>query len=231
MPFYLTTAIDYSNGDPHLGHALEKVGADCHRPLPAAAGGRGALPDGDGRALPGGHPGGRARAGIRRRPGWIGWPSASRPSGAGSSAATTTGSAPPSHGIARPSPSSSGGSSSAIPDDLYVADYEGLYCTGCEEFKQPAQIVNGHCIEHPSLELVPTKERNHFFRLSRYRDAVLRPDPQRRVPGRAGDPAQRGRAAARGRAAGHLGVPPPARPGAFPSPAIRSRRCTSGSTR
>ena len=30
MPkFYLTTAIDYSNGEPHLGHALEKVGADC----------------------------------------------------------------------------------------------------------------------------------------------------------------------------------------------------------
>src|SRR5881409_2102060 len=30
MPkFFLTTAIDYSNGDPHLGHALEKVGADC----------------------------------------------------------------------------------------------------------------------------------------------------------------------------------------------------------
>src|SRR5436189_5580997 len=29
MPkFYLTTAIDYSNGEPHLGHALEKVGAD-----------------------------------------------------------------------------------------------------------------------------------------------------------------------------------------------------------
>src|SRR5438034_9889179 len=27
--FYLTTAIDYSNGDPHVGHALEKVGADC----------------------------------------------------------------------------------------------------------------------------------------------------------------------------------------------------------
>src|SRR6185369_2227514 len=27
--FYLTTAIDYANGDPHLGHALEKVGADA----------------------------------------------------------------------------------------------------------------------------------------------------------------------------------------------------------
>ena len=26
--FFLTTAIDYANGDPHLGHALEKIGAD-----------------------------------------------------------------------------------------------------------------------------------------------------------------------------------------------------------
>jgi methionyl-tRNA synthetase len=28
-PFYITTAIDYANGLPHLGHALEKVGADA----------------------------------------------------------------------------------------------------------------------------------------------------------------------------------------------------------
>ena len=35
MPkFYLTTAIDYSNGDPHLGHALEKVGADHESACP-----------------------------------------------------------------------------------------------------------------------------------------------------------------------------------------------------
>ena len=27
--FYLTTAIDYANGEPHLGHAFEKIGADC----------------------------------------------------------------------------------------------------------------------------------------------------------------------------------------------------------
>ena len=27
--FYLTTAIDYANGDPHFGHALEKIGADA----------------------------------------------------------------------------------------------------------------------------------------------------------------------------------------------------------
>ena len=35
--FYLTTAIDYSNGDPHLGHALEKVGRRLHRALPSPA--------------------------------------------------------------------------------------------------------------------------------------------------------------------------------------------------
>ncbi len=27
--FYITAAIDYSNGDPHLGHAYEKIGADA----------------------------------------------------------------------------------------------------------------------------------------------------------------------------------------------------------
>jgi methionyl-tRNA synthetase len=59
------------------------------------------------------------------------------------------------------------------PDDLYLAEYEGLYCTGCEEFKQESQIVDGRCIEHPTLELIPTRERNHFFRLSRYRDRLL----------------------------------------------------------
>jgi methionyl-tRNA synthetase len=33
--FYITTAIDYANGDPHLGHAFEKVGATSSR-APAA---------------------------------------------------------------------------------------------------------------------------------------------------------------------------------------------------
>jgi hypothetical protein len=27
--YYITTAIDYANASPHLGHALEKIGADC----------------------------------------------------------------------------------------------------------------------------------------------------------------------------------------------------------
>src|SRR4029077_7063968 len=59
------------------------------------------------------------------------------------------------------------------PADLFEAEYEGLYCTGGEEFKTGAHIGDGHCVEHPTLELIPTKERNHFFRLSASRDAVL----------------------------------------------------------
>jgi len=47
-----------------------------------------------------------------------------------------------------------------------------LYCAGCEEFKTGAQIVDGTA-GAPTLELIPTRERNHFFRLSAYRDAVL----------------------------------------------------------
>ncbi len=49
--------------------------------------------------------------------------------------------------------------------DLSERDYEGLYCAGCEAF------VDGPCAEHdhPPERVV---ERNWFFRLSRYRDAI-----------------------------------------------------------
>ena len=150
MPkFYLTTAIDYSNGDPHLGHALEKVGADCIARYRRLRGDAGALPHGHGRACPDG-------AQAAEEP-------AFHAAGVGDRmAATIRGLLAPArvqqrrldpHHRAAPSPGhvprSSSGSRAPSPDDLFVGEYEGLYCFGCEEFKQPAQIVNGHCIEHP----------------------------------------------------------------------------------
>src|SRR5258706_260242 len=173
MPkFYLTTAIDYSNGEPHLGHALEKIGADCiaryHRlrgddvhflmgmdehsqSVIQAAGGAGVSPQQwvDRMAA--------TFADYWRRlhcsnDDWI---------------RTTE----PRH--ARAVAALLERIEQHHPGDLFEAEYEGLYCTGCEEFKTGAQIVDGHCVEHPTLELIPTKERNHFFRLSAYRDAVL----------------------------------------------------------
>ena len=232
MPkFYLTTAIDYSNGDPHLGHALEKVGADCiarYRRL------RGddvhflmGMDEHSQAVLQAAEQNGVLAAGVGGPDG----DDVRDVSGGGSNAATTTGSAPPSRGTTGRVAAAARQIARKNPDDLFVGEYEGLYCFGCEEFKQPSQIVNGHCIEHPTLELVPTKERNHFFRLSRYRDPLLSLHPVGRVPGRARHPAQRDRPAARGRAAGHLGLAGTASRGASRFPAIRSRRSTSGSTR
>ena len=56
--------------------------------------------------------------------------------------------------------------------DIYKGIYAGWYCTGDNEFKTDAQLVNGHCPDHPTLELQWLEEENYFFRLSRYQDAL-----------------------------------------------------------
>ena len=170
--FYLTTAIDYSNGDPHLGHALEKVGADAIA--------RYAHLWGDQlRFLMGMDEHSQSviqaaqRGGVTPRE-WVDrmektfadyW---RRLECSNDDWIRTT-----EQRHVRGVVALLERIQQQRPDDLYVADYEGLYCTGCEEFKQPAQIANGRCIEHPTLELVSTKERNHFFRLSAYGQRLL----------------------------------------------------------
>lgn len=51
--------------------------------------------------------------------------------------------------------------------DLYLKQYEGLYCVGCEQFYKPAELAAGRCPEHGTLPQ-PVAEKNWFFRLSRY---------------------------------------------------------------
>ena len=170
--FYITTAIDYSNGDPHLGHALEKVGADCiarYRRL------RGddvhflmGMDEHSQSVMQAAAAGGVTpavwveRMAVRFERFWAmlhcsndDWIRTTEPRHV--------------RGVTE----LLGRIQQRNPDDIFVAEYEGLYCTGCEEFKTGAQIVDGRCIEHPTLTLVPTRERNHFFRLSRYRDPLL----------------------------------------------------------
>jgi methionyl-tRNA synthetase len=55
--------------------------------------------------------------------------------------------------------------------DLYRQRYEGLYCTGCEQFYQPAELRGGRCPEHDTAPQ-PVTEENWFFRLSRYAGPV-----------------------------------------------------------
>jgi methionyl-tRNA synthetase len=170
--FYLTTAIDYSNGDPHLGHALEKVGADCiarYRRLRGDAVHFLMGMDEHSQAVLQA----AEEHGVEPKA-WVDLMAASferfweRLECSNDDWIRTT---EPRHH--RTVTALLQRIAEHNPDDLFVGEYEGLYCVGCEEFKQPSQIVNGRCIEHPTRELIPTKERNHFFRLSRYRDRVL----------------------------------------------------------
>jgi methionyl-tRNA synthetase len=57
--------------------------------------------------------------------------------------------------------------------DIFEGEYEGWYCVSCEAFKQEKDLVDGLC---PIHKVPPQwiKERNHFFRLSRYREPLLR---------------------------------------------------------
>jgi methionyl-tRNA synthetase len=57
--------------------------------------------------------------------------------------------------------------------DIYEGVYEGWYCVGCEEFKQEKDLVDGHCPLHPTLEPEWIREKNFFFRLSRYQQPLL----------------------------------------------------------
>lgn len=60
----------------------------------------------------------------------------------------------------------------AAAGDLYVRNYEGLYCVGCEQFYKPDELDDGRCPEH-GTEPDVVSERNWFFRLSRYADRLL----------------------------------------------------------
>jgi methionyl-tRNA synthetase len=55
----------------------------------------------------------------------------------------------------------------AAAGDVYLKQYEGRYCVGCEQFYRPAELPGGLCPEHGTRpELIA--EKNWFFRLSRY---------------------------------------------------------------
>lgn len=170
--YYLTTAIDYANGDPHLGHAFEKIGADViaryHRMLgdevwfligmdehgqkvAQTAADRGVTPQAlvdevaeTFRAM-------WRRLGISND-----------------------------QFIRTTEPAHKSGVQALIerifqrsPADFYEKSYEGFYCVGCEAFKQDDEIVDGRCILHPTRVLEWVEERNWFFRLSAYRDFLL----------------------------------------------------------
>ena len=168
--FYITTAIPYVNGDPHLGHALELVQADVlarHRrlrgqPVRFLSGtDDNALKNVDA-ALAAGAPVAEfvARSGQR-------FADLAAPLQVSLDDVIRTGSDPRHRpGVERL------WRACAEAGDLYQREYEGLYCAGCEAFVSPAELIDGRCPEHAER---PERiaERNWFFRLSGHADHLL----------------------------------------------------------
>ena len=167
--FYLTTAIDYANGDPHIGHAFEKIGADAiaryHRQR------------GDDVWF---------LVGMDEHGQKVAQTAADRDStpqqltdevAAGFQAMWRKLSISNDQFIRTTSEAHKAGVVALIeriverrPDDFFEKSYRGRYCVGCESFKQESEIVDGRCVLHPTRTLEWVEERNWFFRLSAYSD-------------------------------------------------------------
>ena len=65
--------------------------------------------------------------------------------------------------------------------DIYKGVYEGLYCIGCEAYYTEKDLVNGKCPEH-NKEPELRKEEAYFFKLSRYKSQLLKAIPRYVVP-------------------------------------------------
>ena len=171
--FYLTTAIDYSNGDPHMGHALEKIGADAiaryHR-----------LIGDEVHFLMGMDEHGKkvAQEAVAR-----GFSPQAFVDGVADRFLDTWRRLDISYDqfIRTTDPAHGRGVRALLerifarnPDDFYEREYQGWYCVGCELFKRDNEIVDGRCVLHSSRPLEWTTERNWFFRLTKYQPLLRR---------------------------------------------------------
>jgi methionyl-tRNA synthetase len=168
--FYITTAIDYANGSPHLGHVLEKVGADViarYRRL---------------RGEPVHFVIGMDEHGLK-----VAQTAAANEV---TPQAWTDGIAEEFRSVWRRLGISNDDfirtteprHQAAVYEmirrlkesgDLYTATYAGYYCVGCEAYKTEDELVDGHCPLHPNREIEWMEEEDWFFRLSRYQEPLL----------------------------------------------------------
>jgi methionyl-tRNA synthetase len=168
---FVTTAIPYVNGEPHLGHALELVQADVlarHRRLRGdAVRLQTGTDDNALKNVDAAHAAGVPVADLLRA-------NADRFQAlfaplqvAPDDVIRTSADRRHRPGVERL------WRACAAAGDLYPRTYEGLYCTGCESFLAPADLVDGRCPEH-AVAPEPVAERNWFFRLSRHQEPIAR---------------------------------------------------------
>jgi len=168
--FYITTAIDYSNGEPHMGHAFEKIGADCIARYRRLRGERVYFV-----------------IGMDEH----GWKVAQ--------AAEEHGIDPQQwvDGIAEKFIAAWDELNISHTDFIRTTEerhkrtvtelwrriqqagfvepriYSGYYCVGCEAFKTDKDLRDGRCPEHPSREVKWVEEPNFFFKAGAFKARLL----------------------------------------------------------
>jgi len=169
-PFYITTAIDYVNGTPHLGHAYEKITADVIARWRRLCGD-------DVRFLTGTDEHGSKVQKTALRAGKSPKEYVDELAPAFQKTWDLLGvtydrfirTTDPDHA------QSVVALLERIRDNGYLSEgkYEGWYCEGCEAFKTEKDFVSGKCPDHPNGEPRWLEETNLFFRLSEFTQPLL----------------------------------------------------------
>ncbi|CAN5730952.1 methionine--tRNA ligase [soil metagenome] len=164
-PFYITTAIDYPNAKPHIGHSLEKVAADVvaryHRLLGDDTKFCMGLDENSQHIV---------RAATENNVSTREW--TDRMEGAflrswnalKISVDAWTRTTEPRHFQA----STELFKRAMKNGDIYKANYSGWYCPNCNNYYTENELVDGRCPAHPSIEPDWLEEENYFFALSKY---------------------------------------------------------------
>ncbi|MGE5571531.1 MAG: methionine--tRNA ligase [Bacteroidota bacterium] len=169
--FYLTTAIDYVNGEPHLGHAYEKIAADVISRFKRLAGY-------DTFFLTGTDEHSLNVARQAEKQGMAPRAFCDRMAGLFQKAWDKLNIRPD-----RFIRTTDEDHIATVRDIvrranergyIYEGTYSGHYCVSCERFVEEKDLVDGRCPLHPSREPEWVEEKNYFFALSKFQEPLLR---------------------------------------------------------
>jgi methionyl-tRNA synthetase len=170
-PFYITTAIDYPNGEPHIGHSFEKISADIvaryHRLLGDDVAFCMGLDENSQHIVTAAEKAGmetRAFADLMEENFLRAWNALEI------SVNAWTRTTEPRHARA----SIELFDRAVANGDIYKATYAGWYCPNCNNYYTDAELVNGRCPLHPTITPEWLEEENYFFALSKYTDVLKR---------------------------------------------------------